>query len=342
MITSPSSWEQVLYEVVAWEGLDPWDIDLQKLAAGFTAYVGKLEEMDFKVPAKYVMIAAILLRMKTDHLPLLNYFNQPPEAEPLEGEGEAIPGVEDPVINALTIPPRRIPTRKIIIADLVDALRKVMGSSERRSERMETAKQTIRLKQDDISRRIGTLYEKINSILGKMKKEEVEFSTLVPTWTRPEVANTFLPLVFLDHEQKVECRQEEVFQEIYVRRGAAANGTAKAGPVHEASHPAPQKAASPRQLLNASPDHPARNAKAAPPAAPAASPVPPGPRPSAPGPEPAPPARKQAGMSSTGLRLVALDEPPGRILRAARRMLQSAPVKKAAKHAGIKTRGRKR
>jgi len=217
MITSTSSWEQVIYDVIAWEGLDPWDIDLKKLAEGFLVYVQKLEEMDFKVPAKFVMVVSTLLRMKSDHLPFLEYL----ESEEMEMDENGVSEVmvtEEPALNPLTIPPRRMPERKIVVSELVSALRKVMGSANRRTTRKERAKSLIKIKEDMITKRISSLYDKINSILG-VRGEEVAFSTLIVDKSKRGVTDTFLPLVFLDHSKKVNCRQEEIFDEIYVKKG---------------------------------------------------------------------------------------------------------------------------
>ena len=234
MITSPSSWEQVIYDVVAAEALDPWDVDLVKLADGFVAHIQKLETMDFSVPAKYLMVAATLLRMKSDHLPLLDYFNE----DGAEGEVTAPIGspVEAPSLNLLTIPPRRVPQRHVVVSDLVAALRKVLGSAQRKDVRLEQAKRNIKIKGDDIGRRISALYDRISAILGRVKGEETTFSKVVPEWSKKEVAGTFLPLVYLDHQKRVQCRQEEVFQEIYIRRpgGAAEKQPARKKPYKSA------------------------------------------------------------------------------------------------------------
>jgi len=222
MITSPGSWEQVIYDVIAFEGLDPWDLDLKKLSEGFLRHIQGLQEMDFKVPAKYLMVASTLLRMKSDHLPLLEYFNQDENGE-LETSGEAENGIievtEEHAINPLTIPPRRVPRRSVVVSELVDALRKVLGTAERRELKKVHARGKIKIREDEIGKRISVLYDRINSILARIKGEEVKFSTLISKQNRPELANTFLPLVYLDHQKKVQCRQEEIFEEIFIKKG---------------------------------------------------------------------------------------------------------------------------
>ena len=76
----------------------------------------------------------------------------------------------------------------------------------------------IKIREDNITKRIGRLYEKINTMLSRVKKDEVKFSKLVDRWEKQEVVNTFLPLVYLESEKKVTTRQEEMFKEIFVRK----------------------------------------------------------------------------------------------------------------------------
>lgn len=222
MITSPSSWEQVIYDVIAFEGLDPWDLDLKKLSEGFSKYVADLKEMNFKIPAKYLMVVSTLLRMKSDHLPLLNYFNEEVVnneiADGIEESAEMIDVTDEHAINPLTIPPRRVPKRRVVVSELVTALRKVLGNAEKRETKKERALSKIKIKEDEIGKRITTLYDKINNVLTRIRGDEVKFSKLVPEWNKPSVANTFLPLVYLEHQKKVDCRQEEIFDEIFIKR----------------------------------------------------------------------------------------------------------------------------
>ena len=235
-ITSDYSWEQVIYKVVAWEGLDPWNLDLIKLSDSFMEYVLKLKEMDFKVPAKYAIISAVLLRMKSDHLQYLGdlveeNFSMDAVEDDLEShiESSLMEEHDDELsdsnringftVNPITVPPKRQPRRKIVVDDLVSALRRVLRADTRRERRKKRHKEKIDVKDDNITRRISLLYHRINDILGKISKEEVEFSSLVGKWERQEVVNPFLPLVFLDHERRVSATQKEMFEEILIRKG---------------------------------------------------------------------------------------------------------------------------
>ena len=76
----------------------------------------------------------------------------------------------------------------------------------------------MQVREDDISHRIEELYKQITHILRKIKGEEVKFSALIKKWERKGVVNTFLPLVYLDHQRRVNARQEEIFDEIFIRK----------------------------------------------------------------------------------------------------------------------------
>lgn len=228
LMSSEQSWEQIVYRIIAWEGLDPWDLDIKAMSEAFVEYVTQLKELDFKIPAKYVMIAAVLLRMKSDNLTLLKYFSEDNYVEfgnesIIEGEEADIidntdSGILNFEVNPITVPQKRIPKRKIMVDELVSALRNVLRAQNRRVQKKIKASDLIRIREDNITKRIGRLYEKINTMLSRVRKDEVKFSKLVDKWEKQEVVNTFLPLVFLESEKKVECRQEEMFKEIFVKR----------------------------------------------------------------------------------------------------------------------------
>jgi chromatin segregation and condensation protein Rec8/ScpA/Scc1 (kleisin family) len=121
-------------------------------------------------------------------------------------------------INPLAMPPRREPVRSVVVTELVKALSKVLRAHERRVFRSEKLRKDIDVTGDNINERIRMLYARINSLLSKVRKKEVEFSKLVGEWKREEVVDNFVPLVHLDHQKKVKTRQEEMFEEIWVSR----------------------------------------------------------------------------------------------------------------------------
>lgn len=218
LITKDYSWEQVLYKIIAWEGLDPWDLDICELSGAFMRHVEGMEELDFKIPAKYVIIAAVLLRMKSEHLHFIDWLTNPEEeAEEPGGEIEhAEQDLSNIEVNPITMPPVRYAKRKITANELVFALRKLLTMQEKREKRHTKAKKLIVISEGNINERISELYERINQLLTKIKQDEIKFSEIVNKWERGEVIDTFLPLIYLDHESKIKCRQEDFFEEIFV------------------------------------------------------------------------------------------------------------------------------
>jgi segregation and condensation protein A len=231
MIVKGYPWEQVIYNIVAVEALDPWDMDICALSSSLLKYLAKLKEMDFKIPAKYIIIAAVLLKMKSDHLHFIEFLHEH-EAENLDSFDEEMDMVEleqieededfkpnlDFLSDSFNLREKRIHKRKIMFEELIVALRKALKTEKRRERRKARAIIPIQIEREDISKRIADLYKRIDSLLVKIKKEEIEFSKLVDKWKRDEILRTFLPLIYLDSEKKVNCRQEKMFDEIFIKR----------------------------------------------------------------------------------------------------------------------------
>lgn len=217
-ITSEYSWEQIIYEIIAWEGLDPWDLDIVKLSKAFIRYLQAMEELDFRIPAKYIMVAAVLLKMKSDYLHAFKEQVTGKEEQEIQEELESLEEEESFEINPLDIPPRREPTRKVTVSELVQALRKVINSHKRKINRKTKLRKAIDLKGDNLNERIKDLYERINSILVRLSRKEVGFSKLVGKWEREEIVVNFVPLIHLDQQRKIRARQQKVFKEIWVSK----------------------------------------------------------------------------------------------------------------------------
>jgi len=217
-ITSEYSWEQIIYEVIAWEGLNPWDLDIVKLSKAFISYLQKMDELDFRIPAKYIMVACVLLKMKSDYLRAFKEQVTGEQEQELQEELESLDEEETFEINPLDIPPRREPLRKVTVSELVNALAKVLNSHKGKVSRKRKLRKDIDITGDNINERIKNLYERINSILLRLSKKEIGFSKLVGKWERDEIVGNFVPLIHLDQQRKVKARQQKVFKEIWVSK----------------------------------------------------------------------------------------------------------------------------
>jgi len=225
LIPKENSWEQIIYQVVAMNSLDPWNLDLNALSKGFADQIMSMEEMDFRVPAKWVIIAAVLLRMKSDHIKIMKMDREPVEDEfmdldCLEDTGIEYTGtdVHADDIDPIEVAVKRKPIRRVTITELVGSLKRVLASEKRRDMKIMKARGKIKIRTDDIAVRIDNLYSKISGMLSRMDDNKLTFSSLVDKWEKGHVIDTFMPLVHLDNEKKVECTQKRMFDEIFIKR----------------------------------------------------------------------------------------------------------------------------
>ncbi len=220
LMAADYSWEQIIYDIIASQGLDPWNLDLAVLASTFLGSIKNTKELDFRIPAKYIIIASTLLKMKSDYLKLVDIPGDAPEETFFDSIEEPVKtnGIHRLEIGNFELMDKRRPVRRIVVTDLINALKRVLKAEERRVVRTATMKEKITIGTENITERINVLYKRIQDVLGSIKEEEVQFSKLVPAWERKHIVDTFLPLVYLHQDKKVYCRQEDFFQEIYVKK----------------------------------------------------------------------------------------------------------------------------
>ena len=223
-IIKHESWEDIIHHIITLEHIDPWDIDLIKLTDSFIRYIEGLRMLDFRIPAKVVLTAAILLKLKSEVL-------YPFEKE--EGY-EYVPEGEEEFdefalirekLSELTLKPgmRRRVRRKVTLDELINALRKAMRVEKRRQVKKRRLGKRLRKeigKEDDIEKRIEELMLEIDMLLSKLKSEKVEFSRIVEVWERENIVRYFLPLLHLSTRGKVITEQQKFFDEIFVSKAS--------------------------------------------------------------------------------------------------------------------------
>ncbi|MBI4177342.1 MAG: segregation/condensation protein A [Candidatus Aenigmarchaeota archaeon] len=211
LVVRDHSWEQIIFHLIEAEGLDPKDVDLEVLAKSFVEYINKLEELDFHIPAKMVIIAAVLLRMKSDKLGFEKELVMPD----VEQKPEPIEKIETMPLN---VPLRRQPKRKVSVQELIEALRRIVETKEKKERKFLRMQERIEITEEDITERIDRLYSKIAWILDRMYGSPLPFSKLVGEWKRKNVVKHFVPLLQLAHQGKVDIAQEDFFKEILISR----------------------------------------------------------------------------------------------------------------------------
>ena len=220
------TWQSILFNLVTKEQMNPWDIDISLISKRFMDMLKKLKEMDFSVSGKIILAAALLLRLKSyklvdeEILELDRLIASTDESEDIYEDlidfEEAPPGTfEDkkPSLIPRTPQPRK---RKVSIYDLVDALEKALEVRKRRITR-NIPPQNIQIpeKTVDVSLVIGGVFKKIKDFFSKGNKRLI-FSNLAPSDSKEDKVYTFIPLLHLTNQRKIDLHQQKHCEDIEV------------------------------------------------------------------------------------------------------------------------------
>ncbi|MBS3169709.1 segregation/condensation protein A [Candidatus Woesearchaeota archaeon] len=219
------SWKTIIFELVKTEQMDPWDVDISLLTKKYLAAIKAMQEHDLKISGKVLLAAAILLKIKTSHLldkdisrldALLNPDEPLPEEEPdfSEDSGRGKKEKQQFALIPRNPQPRN---RKVSIQDLVNALQQAMATKKKMLERIRPVQFNLPENKVDILEIIHDIYHKVVYYSQKNEKEKITFSKLLPPRAgRHEKVYTFLPLLHLENQQKIEMEQEKPFAEIFI------------------------------------------------------------------------------------------------------------------------------
>ena len=216
------TWQTIIYDLVRTGEMDPWDIDISILSQRYTETIKTLQEHNFFLSGKVLLASAILLKLKSERL-ITEYIarldNQlfPPE-EFLEESGDNKKIVFD-ANPRLTIKTPQARKKKVSINDLISALEKAMEVNQRRIiKRAELERIPDNLiipeKGININQLIKELYNKIINIF--KKQQTLTFTQLVGNGNKEEKIRTFIPLLHLDTQEKINLNQEKAFEEINI------------------------------------------------------------------------------------------------------------------------------
>lgn len=220
------TWQELIYDLVRTEQMDPWDVDLSLLAKKYLEIVKQLKEVNFFISGKVVLAAAILLKLKCNNLiseKIADFDSQlfySDDEEDIEQLAQQVSGrIEGPNVK-LTIKTPQARKRKVQLQDLINALEKALEVDEKRNvrrERFERIPEAIRLPERklNIGDRIKLIYGKINDWF-KKNKVEVSFDDLLSDGGKRDKVLTFIPLLHLENDRKIDMKQEIAFEKIYI------------------------------------------------------------------------------------------------------------------------------
>ena len=226
IITSKNpSWQQVIYDLISSEQLDPWDVDLTLLSLKYFEKIEELETEGFFISSKLLLAASLLLRIKSEML-LDKYLRSIDEI--LFGKKEEVRYISERIELdenelPLLIPKTPLPRfKQVTLTELMSALNKAINTESRRIEKEIEVKQAERLSYVDVPKarrvsvqdRVRQIYAKIQTYFSK-NKEKLSYSDLVGS-DREERIACFLPILHLSNRKKLWLEQEKHFDEIFI------------------------------------------------------------------------------------------------------------------------------
>lgn len=218
-------WQELIYDLINTEQLDPWNIDIIILTDKFLAKVNEMEGTDFFVSSKVLLAAALLLRIKSEIL-LDNYVKSIDEI--LFGKREDKTNVLERIEFEEQIPeliPRSPMPRfkKVTLKELVESLNKAIITENRRIKKVIIDRNALRQtafsmpkRKFSIKSKIKELYENLFEHFGKNKKDvKISFTKFIGK-NKEERIMAFSPLLHLENQKKVWLEQENHFDEIHI------------------------------------------------------------------------------------------------------------------------------
>lgn len=221
------TWQTIIYELIKTEQMDPWDINVSLLSEKYIDMLKKLQQMDLRLSGKVLLAAAMLLKIKSERFlgEDMAYFDNMMSGDDLDLEEDSMDVVERKKLTKEDFEKMRlIPKtpqprqRKVSVYDLVDALQKALEVKKRRNI-LSRVEAQVRLPQNhiDISEIIRTVYEKVQFHFED--KDKLTFAELINNSDKKEdKVYTFIPLLHLSNQRKVDLLQDNHFGEIEIAR----------------------------------------------------------------------------------------------------------------------------
>ncbi|MFQ5531163.1 MAG: segregation/condensation protein A [Candidatus Nanoarchaeia archaeon] len=220
-------WQEIIYDLINTEQLDPWDINIVILSDKYLEQVEKLEEADFFVSSKVLLAAALLLRIKSEIL-LNKYIKSIDEIlfgnKPELASSGSLERIElDEEIPEL-VPKSPMPRfKKVTIQELIDSLNKAIITENRRIKKEIINRNALReadialpKRKFSIKNKIRELYEKLfGHFQENPNVKKVSFTDFIGE-DKEERILSFAPLLHLENQQKVWLDQNKHFDEIYL------------------------------------------------------------------------------------------------------------------------------
>ncbi len=216
-------WQEIIYDLINTEQLDPWDINITILTNGYLEKIQSLEEADFFVSSKVLLAASLLLRIKSEIL-LNKYIKSIDEIlfGKKEEKSHHLERIElDEEIPEL-FPRSPIPRfKKVTLQELMTALDKAINTENRRIKKEIVNRNALRESGISLPKRKFSIKDKIKELYTKLilyfdgdsEAKKITFTEFIGK-DREERIISFSPLLHLDNQKKIWLHQPQHFEEI--------------------------------------------------------------------------------------------------------------------------------
>jgi len=200
-------WKSILLDLVNSEKMDPWNIDIIELSEKYLQKINSIERTDLRIPANAILASAILLRAKSKLLKISS-LEEEEKTETDKIIEEFIPELKDA---------RTLREGKISLDELVGAIENIVEQTKKKKSKlreMPELKFQVPIIKENIT-------EKMNKVLSRIKEKAdsqgmLLFSALIEKNSSAHLIDTFIPLLFLNNENKINLWQEEWLGEIFI------------------------------------------------------------------------------------------------------------------------------
>ncbi len=219
-------WQDIIYDLINTEQLDPWNIDVGVLSESFLVKIQNYEETDFFVSSKVLLAAALLLRIKSE-LILSRYMksiddilfgnkeeDKKSSFERIELEGDI------PELFPRSPMPR---FRKVTLKELIDSLNKAIVTENRRIKKTIINKNALReigislpKRKHNIKYRLKNVRSKLNLYFDANKSHKKVAYTKIVGEDKENKLLSFFPLLQLESNGDLWLEQEAHFEEIHI------------------------------------------------------------------------------------------------------------------------------
>ncbi|ABR54735.1 chromosome segregation and condensation protein ScpA [Methanococcus vannielii SB] len=213
-------WVRIIKESIEQKNVDPWNVNISEITDQYLGTIRELRKFDIRLSADVVLVAGILLRLKSQVLygECENAFKEEVEDnyddEEYLDEEYLDDQIVEPIEKKQKEPKLENMTLDGLISTLKTELKKIKEIKPRKKREIVRPTELYRLveemiEEDDIS-------DLMEFMILELKKSGGKFIFQNKFKTRDELIKNFLPVLYLANDGKIDLEQETLFEELSI------------------------------------------------------------------------------------------------------------------------------